>query len=335
MKISREKLLTTLKVASVGASLPPRMVVLEQSDCFIFHEDSLVTFNDEIMARMPNPLDFDMVVSAGDFMRVLEKMPDKEVEVYLKKGQVVVKGKRRSAGITVQSEIKLPFQDVPTPGKWFRVREGATGMLKQAGRTCGRDLSNPLTTVVHVTPKRIEATDNFRLFRATLRTGFREEVLIPSNAVAALETVPLIRVSVHKGWVHFKTAAKGVLSVRCQKDDYVNLTNALKINEAEHVKLPGNLADIVERSNVMNEGNDPVVKVAIENKLLTISTRKEVGWYKETKKIAYKGPALTFHVHPKFLSEVLQRTTEVSIGEGKMKLEADGIEFVVALEEGQ
>ena len=115
MLVNREKLLLTLKVVSCGAAMPPRMVSLEQSDHFIFQDGQLVAFNDEIMVRCKSPLDFNTIVNAAEFIKVLSKMPDKEIEITPKKGQLIIKGKRRSSGIPTQKGIKLPFQEVPTP----------------------------------------------------------------------------------------------------------------------------------------------------------------------------------------------------------------------------
>jgi DNA polymerase III sliding clamp (beta) subunit (PCNA family) len=339
VKTNRESLLGTLKVASVGASLPPKMVVLEQSDCLVFKDGELIAFNDEIMVRCPSPLTFDMVVSAGDLLKILGKLPDKDVELKIKNGELVVKGKRRSAGIVVQKEVALPYTEVPGPAKFHSLGEGVTQTLKQAARTCGKDQSNPITTMVHVTPDAVEATDNFRLFRSALKTGFPGEVLIPALGLQALETVPLYKVSVNKGWVHFRTSKKkgegAVVSVRAAMDDYPDLGPVLKMKQKEVVKLPSNLADMVERSEVMSEGADPLVHVTVEKGFLTLKQQKENGWYREQKKLPYKGTPLSFQVNPKFLVEVLQRTTTVQVGKNKMKIESDGVEFVVTLEKGE
>lgn len=344
MKLLREDLLNTLKIASVGAALPPRMVVLEQSDCFIFRKGQLVTFNDEILTRTPSPLNFDTIVHAGDFLKILGKLPDRYVEILPAEGELIVKGKRRSCGIATQAQLALPYKDVPRAKKFSKVREGVTGMLKQAARTCGKDLSNPMTTVVHAAPDVIEACDNFRLFRAGMKTGFLKGILLPAPALNALESIPLYRVAVWKGWTHFRTSKKlgegTVISVRCINEaDYkdMDLLAVLKMGkDTETVKLPGNLADMVERSEVMSEGSDPLVQITIAKKTgITIRMAKDSGWYKEQKKIRYTGKDLKFHVNPKFLVEVLQRTTTVKIGGDKMKLEVDGIKFVVVLEKSE
>lgn len=316
------------------------MVVLEQSDCFVFTGGQLITFNDEIMTRAPSPLDFDVVVPAADFLKVLGKLPDKEVDVRKVKGELIVKGKRRSSGITIQAKVRLPYKEVPSPKTWNRIQEGVTGMLKQAARTCGKDLSAPLTTVVHVDKNVIEACDNFRVFRATMQTGFPEKVLIPAFSMTALETIPLYKVATKskngkEGWAHFRTSDKTMISVRLIMDDYLDISSVLKMSKSDVVKLPSNLVEMTDRACTMSEGADHLVSIDIKDKMLKIVSIKESGWYKEQKRVTYSGPHIRFQINPKFLVEVLQRNNQVRVGSDKMKIQADGVVFVVCLEKAE
>ena len=336
MKANRGELLAALRTAAVGAARPPRAPTHEQSDCFCFTKDEVVCFNDEIATRTPTPLPgIEGACAADDLLRVLEKLPDAEVEIERRGAELQIRGERKSAGIVLQAQVLLPFDGVPKPGKWEKLRPHTADLLKQAARTCGRDLSNPLTTVVHATPDKIEACDNFRLFRAKARTGISERILIPAAALAEIEDVPIHRASVRKGWMHFRTTKKpggACISIRCLSDDYVDLDKALAIKDARAVALPENLAKMLERSEAMHEGADPLVRISVEAGRLAIRAEKETGWYREQKKCAYRGEPIRFRVNPDFLADVLRLTTNVQIGDGKMRIESDGIEFVVALE---
>ena len=206
-------------------------------------------------------------------------------------------------------------------------------MIQQAARTCGREDSNPMTTVVHITKDKIEACDNYRFFRATLKTGFKTPVMIPASSLLALDGQVLLSASQGEGWIHFKTDTGHEISCRCTHGNYANVDSILKIKSSEDVVLPPNLGEMSGRAEVMAI-NDGVafVKIRIEDKQLTIESRKDSGWYREKKRVKYDGPALGFEVNPKFLSDVLERTRKVKIGDGKMKLEVDNIQFVVCLE---
>lgn len=330
MNVNRVSLLASLQEASLGLSSKEN---LEQSNCFCFSEGSLVTFNDQILVRLKSPLDFDGVVIATDLVKVLEKFPDDEVDVIRKGSEIVIKGNRRTAGISCEAEVRLPFETVPKPEKWSKLAEGASAMLQQAARTCGHDETQFLTTVVHVTPQRIEACDNYRLFRADGPTGFPEEILIPASGIEGLMKLAVIRTCIGKGWVHFRLDSGTSVSVRASHEKYHDgVDQLLKLKNGEDVSLPGNLEDIISRAQVMNDNTfDARISVAIQDGQIEVTARKETGWYKERKKVTYKGQPLIFDINPAFLSEVLKRTTDVVVGDGRMKIAVDNITCVVSL----
>ena len=83
----------------------------------------------------------------------------------------------------------------------------------------------------------------------------------------------------------------------------------------------------------MAEGEDtPLVRVAMGGEKLKLTARKDGGWFEEIKRVKYDGPDLAFEVNPKFLVDALAKTNKVKIGDGKLKLELDKIQFVVCLE---
>ena len=333
MKIKREDFLKILNIAAVGLT---RREILEQSNSFVFTEDYLVTFNGEVLTKCKNPLDdVTGAVGAEDLTKLLSKFPDEFIEVIDKGDELRIKaGGRRSAGITKAAEVALPFDDVPAPKKWNPIPETLLSVLHQAARVCGQDETQPRTTEVHVTEDKVEACDNFRLFRYTMDTGFKKELLIPALSVAGLAGLVFTHCSTRGGWVHFKTESDHVVSLRCSQGEYPDISPLLEMGKkTEKVTLPSNLADILGRAEVMHETSyDAVVSVTIKEGELTLKASKEGGWYKETKRVKYSGRPLQFQVHPKFLEDVLQKTHKVLIGGDRLKLEAGDAVFIVCLE---
>lgn len=336
MIVSRERLLKVLAIASVGLT---KREILEQSNAYVFTEDSLVTFNGEVLTRTANPLrtaeeTITGAVPADKLMSLLSKLPDDEVEVSVKGEEFRIKGgKRRAAGITRGVEIHLPYADVPLPKKWGKVPEKLMGVLLQAARVCGSDETKPRTTEVHVAEDRVEACDNTRLFRYTMKTGFAKAVLIPAVSVEAIAGLVVRKVSAGSGWVHFKTRGNHTVSVRTSIGEYPDITKHLILHKPTKVTLPANLSDILSRADVMQEsGVDASVSVRIENNTLTLTSKDEEGWFKETKKVDYSGKPLRFEVHPKFLEEVVSKKKTVTVGGDRMKLKSKEAVFVICLE---
>jgi hypothetical protein len=332
MLVNRKAFLETLHAVDPGVSAK---AAIEQSDCLVFSGDRVIAFNDEILASAPSPFSngLNAVVKADDVVKMLAKLPDDEIDVTKHGEELLLKGARRKAGITCVAEATSPYESVPTPGKWRPIEDGIADVLRQASSVCGRDDTQYLTTVVHVTPERVEACDNERLLRHSGKTGFRSTVLIPGQSVGLVCRRDIKKVSIGEGWVHFKTANNVLYSVRCSEMKYHDGLDALLVMEdAEDLRLPSVLVDMVRRADVMNDtvfGSR--ITLCIRDHELVISARKEGGWYKERKKISYAGRSLEFEVNPELICELLERSNRIQINATKMKVTSPGIEFVVAL----
>lgn len=329
MKIDREELLKTLTISAAGVT---DREVLEQSNCFIFTEEELITFNGEVMTRVDNPLEITGAVPAADLINLLTKLPDPEITVEDSETELVIKGQRRSAGIVKHAEILLPYDDVPPPKGLRSVPENLMGVLQQATKVCGKEEVQPMTTVVHVTPEKVEACDNFRMFRYELQTGFKRAALIPALGLKPLANITVNKAAYRGGWAHFKTASGHVISIRCDSGDYPNLDPLLAMENPRKVTLPANLADILSRAEVMHEHHDKVVNISITENKIVLKASKDTGWFREWKKIKYTGEPLRFDVNPQFLQQMLEKTRKVEICENRMKLETGEASFVVSLE---
>ena len=331
MKVNRKSLLEWLKFASLG--IAKQGETIEQSNSFVFTEGELITFNDEVMTRSKNPLDITGAVLATEFLRLVEKFPDDELDITIKGEEVIIKGTRRSAGVTRLADIHLPYDAVPVPKKTFKLDDRTLPMLLQAARTCGKDVTQELTMLVHVTPKIVEACDNFRMFRATLPTGFPAEGLMTASSILLLETLTVKRVGMGDGWVHFKLGPGQSISLRCSAGKYhENIDGVLDIGEASETTLPDDLEAAITRSLItMSDNEDPNIRVTLTKNKLMVESRKAEGWYKETKSVKHTGGDLSILIHPKFLVDMLKRTKKIQINPSRMKMEADGIEFVVAM----
>ncbi len=334
MPIPRSVLLVKLTEAAVGLSKKPD---LEQSSSFIFKGDRLTTFNGNIMVRTKSPLSFDAVVSASDMLGMLSKIPDDEVEISCNESELRIRStdNRRKAGITMAVGIHSPITDIPMPAKesWSGIKEGVSEALQQAARVCTNDETQSLTSCVHITPKMIEACDNLRLLRTTINTGFSEDVLLPAESLIAIRDIEITKVSMGKGWVHFKTAAGAVVSLASNNETYHDgLDEILALDKPEKITLPANLKEILDRALVMSSAKeDARIGVKIADGELTVTSFKEGAWYKEKRKVKYAGRVLDFDIDPDFLSQVLERTRDVKVDQKRMKIVVDKTQFVVEL----
>ena len=330
MRVKRADLLKVLQMASVGVS---GREILEQSHTFVFAKGRLLTFNDEVFFSYPTPLELEGAVPAEDLLNVLNKLPDEEIDVDLVGSELVLKGHRRSAGLAYAAEVKLPVDSVPRPSDWADVGPEFIKVLLQAARCCGRDFAAPWTTMVHVTSSLVEACDNQRFFRYTKATGLKQDIGIPASAIETVARLGVTKVAVGSGWIHFRTTDRAVVSIRSSHEKYhPGVEKLLEMTKPASVELPAALVEMIERAGVMNETTyDAKVTVNVASDELTLTARKDTGWYKESKRIKYAGHPIGFDVNPDFLCELLRLTSKITVDANKLKIVAGPITFVVAL----
>ena len=79
MKVDRVKLLQALESVSGGLATQE---AVEQSSCFVFKDDGLYTYNDEVACWCPNPVPGVVgAVVAQPLLALLPQLPEAEVTV--------------------------------------------------------------------------------------------------------------------------------------------------------------------------------------------------------------------------------------------------------------
>ena len=316
--------------------------ILVQSDAIVFEGGELISFSGEILTRQPSPFGEKITgaILAGDLLEVFKRFPDDVLRVESKEGELIVRGKKRMAGLRMMEEILLPYKNVPDPGKFYSFSDKLIPHMLSASGACGKDETNPRSTHVHVTENMVEATDGFRYFRANFPTGLEREFLIHSAIIGSISKHSLQEISISdEGWIHFKTDGDLKISCICNISDYYGrkMFDAIMKAEGKDIELPENMEEILSRAEIMNPSiaatgkADSRVEISLGENRLTILTEKENGWFKEQKEVSYSGPAFTFCINPAFLRQMLSKTKKMRVSDHCATMEVEDIQFASAL----
>lgn len=328
--VGREELLGRLHEVRPGLSSKE---IVEQSNSFVFRGGEVVTFNQEVMCRAPSGLDPELTgaVQAKPLVTSLEKMPDDEVKIRVKDGDLVVTGKRRSFGVHLASEIQLPTSAVEQPGKkdWRKLPDDFADAVKVVYGCAAKDQSDHSLTCVHVHPGHMEACDRFQITRYTLATGVKTSILVGRDAIKFIPEFDFEEVAETENWIHFRTPHGLVLSCCRYTDAYKPLDEFLARRKGTRVKFPKGLADALDRALVFSGENkdDDSVLFELEPGKMRLRGEGSSGWSKEFSSVTYAGPDLRFVVSPKLMVELLQRHNDCLITPDR-RLWVDGGKFV-------
>lgn len=332
MRYNRADLLA--KLAAVQPGLAKREIE-EQSSCFVFKDNRVLTYNGEVACALECKADFECAVAAEPLMALLTKLPDEELEIGPgKPGELAVAGKGKKAGIQMEATVMLPYDKVELAGNWVPLEktwlEGVDVVQQCAGSNI--DKIGFALTCVHIHPEYLEACDNYQVARYRVGTPIARRTLVRQSSLRHLPQLGVHEMSESKAWLHFRNASGLTFSCRRYLDEYHPVDAALAKDGGIKATLPGGLAEAVGVAQIFSADN-PNDRVLIElrpNKL-RISGRGPRGNYSEVKAVVYDGEAISFLISPKLINGVTQRHTECLLLPGRLVVDTGKYIYMTCL----
>jgi len=326
MKVSREQLLKSLESVAGGLA---KKEVLAQSNCFVFREGQVVTFNDEVSVKAPSPLDVEGAVPAEPLLLLLRKLNEAELEVVVKDDALQIKGKNRQSSIRMEQEVLLPVDGLEQPGKYRPIPEKLVEGLKTVSACCSNDESSFLLTCVNVSSDCLEASDDFQIISYPIQTGIKKPFLIKKESIAKLAVLEPTAWCETENWLHFKCASDVVISARRYVEDFPNVSQYMDV-EGSAVKLPKGLEAALDKAQIFSgeEQSNNLVTVTFAKGRFEIMGEGATGWYRERRKTDYDGDDLQFKIAPRLLMEISRRSDECVVGEGRIKVDAGTFTYI-------
>jgi DNA polymerase III sliding clamp (beta) subunit (PCNA family) len=333
MKIQKTNLIQALEKVRPGLSAKEAIL---QSTSFAFLGGNVVTYNDEISLSHPvEGLEITGAVQATELYQLLKKLKQEEIDISVTDNEIQLVSGKTKAGLTLQTEIKLPLSEVERKSKWKILPEGFKDALRFAVSSCSKDMSKPVLTCVHVSKDGfIEGCDNYRVARWTLEGEFPTGTfLIPQSSVLELLKLEPIKVALDGGWVHFITDDKTTMSCRVIDDSFPDTSKLLNVKGVE-LSLPEGITEVLDRAGVFAKRDttmDEDVTIALEKGKVRVESKSETGWFKEEVPNEYTGDDLKFDITPSLLKDILKETNSFQHCGRTLKFESGDWVYVVSL----
>ena len=339
MKINRTELQTALEQVRPGLS---NKEIIEQTTSFIFSNGRIATYNDEISVSYPFPLlsHVQGVIKAQALYDFLGKVKKDEVELEWTEQQLIIKAGRSKAGFTLDAEIRAPLDEIGQVEEWEAIPkpDEFLAALKTCVPHCSRDMSRPALTCVHVTASAVEASDSYQIIQYQLSQKLpTDSFLLPASSCRDLLKYPVIEISKGESWLHFRTAAGVVFSVRTIQDSFPDISHHLQI-EGAVLTLPDSMGEILERGGIFAKDDRvslPILSISLKDSQLVISASNEFGWIEERAKVKDYTEELSFTIGADFLQQVLTRTRTCIVADNKIMFQEGAWKLVIAVMESE
>lgn len=330
MRVKREEFLCSLEAVAHGLA---KREAVEQSTCFVFRDDQVVTYNDEIACRRVSLLNgFVGAVPAKPLLDTMRKWVDEEIDIEQTESEMLIKGAGRRAGIRMEKETTLPIDNVEQPDTWLKLNPEFGDAVAVVGECAGTDDNQFVLTCVHITPTHLEACDNLQLARYPLETGFTRPTLVRHDSLKVIVGLDMTEFSETANWLHFRNPAGLMISSRRYLEDYPSLDGPLDV-QGPPTTLPGGLAEAVAKAEVFSseDAGSNNVLIDIRDGRLVVEGRGVTGWFQEKKQIKYDGDPLRFKISPKLLVEVSKKTNECVIVPKRLLIDGGKFKCVCCL----
>lgn len=323
--MDRKNLVSCLESLLPGVTEKDMVV---QSSCFVFVDDFVKTYNDEMSCSVHSPLKGVVgAVRAGSLVELLRRLEEKDVDITQEEKGLVVVGKSKKAVLVMEKEVVSAVADVEKPKEWKPLNEKFTQLIGLVSRCAGHsDLSRPLLSCVRFDPKYIEATDGYQLMRAELNVGMTS-MLVRATSLEKIGWGEMSRFCQTENWVHFGGQKGPIYSCRRYVGSYPDLSAFLRVG-GSRVVLPSSLVQVIKRADVFKSDKmSDLLFVQLKEGKLRISSSGEVGTYEERKKVDYKGSDLSFYISGPVLEEVCSKSRECFVTSGRLLVKGEGFRF--------
>ncbi len=303
--------------------------IIEQATSFAFINDRVVTYNDEISISHPvEGLKLEGAVVADKLYSLLGKIKKDEIEINIEGSEIIITSGRIKAGLTLQSEIKLPLgEEVATKSKWRALPEKFNKSINFVMSSCSKDMSRVVLTAIHIHNEGFsEASDSYRVARYDLGEEMPVDTFLLPQA-AAVEVVKFnpTKIAEGKGWIHFKTEIGSIMSCRILEDPYPNTAPHLKM-KGTRIILPKTVEEVLDRAIIFAKKDhmlDEMVTITLQEKRFKIRAESDSGWFEEEVNVHYEGDPVTFSITPYLLKGILSETQACELSKDKLKFEGE------------
>jgi hypothetical protein len=310
--MKKQDLLQALEIVKPGLA---DHEIIEQSTSFAFINRRIVTYNDEISISHPvEGLNITGAIQAKELYELLHKIKQDEIEISISENEVILKAGKTTAGFILQSDIKLPLEEIGELGKWKDIPEGFIDALQMTVLSVSRDAGSNLTCI-HINEEGfIESSDSYRITRYTLENKIPiKTTLIPAHSVIKVIKLKPTKITKGEGWIHFKTKEDTIISCRIFEDTFPDCTPHLKVIGTE-ITFPKTINDILSRAGVFSDNQ---VSVILNKNKINIESKSDSGKFKEIANTEYDGEFISFMVNPQLLRNILTET-QTCIYNGRM-----------------
>jgi len=338
MKIKRDELIDVLQKVRPGLAETERV---EQATHFVFSDDEIITYNDQICVIYPFNSGLACSVPAAELYKVLMSVTADEIEIVLKDDKLKINaGKTKAAIVTQEGEVIFGYIETLGLNKiksYRKLPEDFIEGMKMCHFSASRDMTDIRLTGLFVDDDAIISTDDLRISRYIFANekGLGVTFNIPAMAVEELIKFPVVKFATNDLWAFFVTGDGIIFGARLLIKDFPDVEGYFKFSGIK-VTLPEDFAKSVEIASIMTTGEvarDELIEVQVTRDVIRCKGKGKRGWIENEMEMNDKlvSPDFSFLINPYFLLMILKHTREMIYGDNRAMFKAPNFNHIMSI----
>ena len=204
MKVNRKKLVGQLEDVSCAL---PKASAKDRPPYFTFGGRVVVAYNDCLLAVHETDQIVDGVnfsISSEPLLPLSKKLTEDEIDVQYKDSHLIVRGKRKQAKFSLEETDDEALACINFSKAYQELPKTFLDGLSSALECVHKSEKQFVLACVHITPKWIEASNNYQAVRTFLTTGLDQNALLHFEAVVPLVKKQVSQLAIEDERLNFK-----------------------------------------------------------------------------------------------------------------------------------
>ena len=325
----RKEILLLLESAKPGISTKNSNV--EQSDSFIFHNNKIITYNDQISIVVPFESELEGCVPANELHKTLSKIKEDIIILYVEDNQLHIKAKKTKAKLKLIEIENIIIPEIPT--EWAQLPKNFIEGISLCIFSASHDEASGFLNCINILENKIISSDNYRISQFSMdekMNGF----LLPVSSANKLINFDIVEYSLSDSWVYFKTIDRAVFCSRIIDVPYPDVSKMLSTVKGIKFKLPDTIKKSIELSSIFAEGEFDTHKriyVTLKKGEIICKGEKESGTIQTKTDIDFDKEKINFMINPIFFLQIIDKSTTVIYSENVLLFQSGTFQHLLAL----
>jgi DNA polymerase III sliding clamp (beta) subunit (PCNA family) len=312
--------------------------ILEQSDHFVFDNNKIWSYNDQIFISQKYDSPIKGAIKAQEFYKMIEKITNQEISISQEENLLTIKaGNDEFSAVVNVADIKLKTDTIDIPAhnsdKWNALPSNFIEAIQFCMFSASKNMMTPEFNCIYISEDNAISCDGFRGTRYNLNEKVPVEFLLKSDAAKYMGIYNPVKYAVSDNWIHFINNENTICSVRVSATSYPEKIWDFFDCSGVEIKLPEGFDKAVSQSEtfvVEDFDQDKCVHISIADNQITCTGQGVLGKIDVKKKIEYTREKIDIDVHPKLLQDILKKTNTVEIGE-RLRFVSDNFDHCIVL----